>query len=337
MVRFERLGWSSVFCSLGVAIATISLAPAVARADNYADKMFAEKSHDFRIVGRGTTTQHKFDFTNPYNETVHIAAVRTSCGCTTPTLTTDTLNTHETGSVVATFNTDTFIGQKAATITVVFDRPRYAEVQLKVSGFIRTDITFDPPEVAFGEVATGEELERDVVITHTGNSKWEILDVRSHCNNLRVRLDPAERSGNQVRYRMSVRMDHSMPEGEIRERLTLISNDRNFPTTEMAISGRIRPTIAISPANVSMGTVTTTATAEKKLVIRGDEPFEIVDVECADNRFTFEVPVGAKQLHMLKMTFAGDGTDAAISQEIRVITNKPGKTATCVVTGTIAN
>lgn len=337
MVRFERLDWWSVSFALGCVVAIGSLTASVARADNYADKMFQEKSHDFRIVGRGTTTQHKFDFTNIYNEDVHVAAVRTSCGCTTPTLTQDTLKTHETASVVATFNTDTFIGQKAATITVVFDRPRYAEVQLKVSGFIRTDITFDPPEVAFGEVATGEELEREVVITHTGNSNWEILDVRSHCNNLRVRLNPAERNGSQVRYRMSVRMDQSMPEGEIRERLTLISNDRSFPTTEMAISGRIRPTIAISPANVSMGTVTATANAEKKLVVRGDEPFEIVDVECADERFTFEVPVGAKKLHMLKMTFAGDGTNAAISQEIRVITSRPGKTATCVVTGTIAN
>ncbi len=337
MVRIEPRGWSSLFFAIPCVVACGLLTASVAKAENYADKMFKEKSHDFRIVGRGTTTQYQFDFTNPYNEDVHIAGVRTSCGCTTPTISTDTVKTHETGSVIATFNTNSFIGQKAATITVVFDRPKYAEVQLKVSGFIRTDISFDPPEVAFGEVGAGELLEREVVITHTGNTNWEILDVRSHCDNLRVRLNPAEKVGNQIRYRMQVRMNESMPEGDIRERLTLISNDRSFPTTEMSISGRVRPTIAISPDSVSLGTLTSTGNGEKKLVVRGDEPFEITDVECADERFKFEVPVGSKKLHMVKLIFTGDGTDVAISQEIRVRTNRPGKTATCVVTGTIAD
>jgi hypothetical protein len=196
--------------------------------------MFPVTSHDFRTVGRGTKSEYHFEFTNPYQEDVHIAKVRTSCGCTTPSVTQDTVKTHETAAVVATFNTRTHIGQKAATVTVVFDKPYYAEVQLKVSGFIRTDITFDPPEVAFGEIPEGQPREREVVITHSGNRDWKITDVRSHCTNLQVRLDPPERTTSTVRYRMLVRLDDSMDDGDFRERLTLISNDRDFPTTEMA-------------------------------------------------------------------------------------------------------
>lgn len=310
-----------------------------AAGQSWADKMFVEsKSHDFRIVGRGTKTQHHFEFTNPYEEDVHIKSVRTSCGCTTPTLTQDTIRTHETAAVVATFNTNTFIGQKAATITVVFDRPSYAEVQLKVSGFIRTDITFDPPEVNFGELRAGQTSEREVVITHSGNSNWQINDVRSHCPSLQVRLNPAERTPGMVRYRMLVRTDGTMPEGEIRERLTLISNDRDFPTTEMAIAGRIRPAVMISPAAVSLGTTSPNSSIEKRLVVRADEPFEILDVLCADERMEFEVPVGAKKVQFVKMRFHGDNTTTPISQEVRVVTNLPGKkSATCVVTGTVGN
>lgn len=333
MARVERRG----LVVLGLALVWFSpwLASS-ASADNWADKMFTEKTHDFRIVGRGTKCEYHFDFTNLYNEEVKIASVRTSCGCTTPTVTKDTLKTHETASVVATFNTSTFIGQKAATITVVFAKPKFAEVQLKVSGFIRTDITFDPPEIAFGEIPPGEEREREVTITHSGNSNWEITDVRSHCANLRVRLNPAERSGSQVRYRMSVRMDSDMPEGDIRERLTLISNDRNFPTTEMAISGRVRPAVSVSPDSVPLNTVAPTGSAQKNLIVRGEEPFEITDVLCADDRFEFEVPTGKKKLHMVKMRFTGDGTDKPISQEVRIVTGLPGKkSASCIVTGTI--
>ncbi len=307
-----------------------------APAQEWAQKMFEVKTHDFRTVGRGTKCAYHFELTNPYEEDVHITAVRTSCGCTTPTITKKTLKTHETGAVVATFNTSTHIGSKAATITVVFDKPYYAEVQLKVSGFIRTDITFDPPEVAFGEIPAGQSREREVVITHNGNSNWEITDVRSHCSSLEVRLNPAERTAGKVSYRMSVRMKEDMKEGEIRERLTLISNDRDFPTTEMAISGRIRPVVSVSPAAVSLGTTKLDGVVEKRLIVRADEPFEVADVLCADDRFEFEVPLGRKKLHFVKLRFRADGSADRIAQEIKIVTDLPGdKSASCVVTGTI--
>lgn len=333
MVNVVRRDWLTSLLALGIGSLLLTSDSA---AQDWAEKMFTEKSHDFRTVGRGTKCEYHFEFKNIYEEDLHIAAVRTSCGCTTPSVTKDSLKTHETAAVVAKFNTRTHIGQKAATITVVFDKPYYAEVQLNVSGFIRTDITFEPAEVAFGEIPSGQSREREVVITHRGNSNWKITDVRSHCTNLQVRLNPAERSPGQVSYRMLVRMDDKMEEGDIRERLTLISNDRDFPTTEMAISGRVRPVVSVSPAAVGLGTLGVDGVAEKRLVVRGDEPFEIADVVCADERFEFVVPVGSKKVHFVKLRFRADGTPARIAQEIRILTNLPGKkSASCVVTGTI--
>jgi hypothetical protein len=311
--------------------------PSDVAAQSWADKMFKVTKHDFRTVGRGTKAEFYFEFTNLYEEDVHVSAVRTSCGCTTPTLTSDTLTTHQTAAVVATFNTNTFIGQKAATITVVFDKPKYAEVQLNVSGFIRTDITFDPPEINYGELAAGQAAEQEVVITHNGNSQWQITDVRSHCKHLQVRLNPAERTASTVRYRMLVKLDDSMSEGDIHERLTLISNDTSFPTTEMAVTGRIRPTVDVSPATVSLGTTTVHGKSDTRLVVRADEPFGIVDVHCGDGRFSFDVPTGTKKVHFVKMHFSGDGSDEPIAQEVRIVTDLPGdKSASCVVTGRIA-
>jgi len=307
------------------------------QAENWADKMFKVQSHDFRTVGRGAKAEFDFELTNLYEEDVHIAAVRSSCGCTTPSVTKDTLKTHETGAVVATFNTSTFIGKKGATFTVVFDKPYYAEVQLKVSGYIRTDITFDPPEVAFGEFRSGKAQQRDIVISHTGDSNWRITDVRSHCDHLKVSLSPPELSPGLVRYRMHVTMQEDVPEGEIQERLTLISNDRSFPTTEMAISGRARSALSVSPAAVTLGTTSADAVVEKRLVVKGEEPFSVKEVICDDERFAFEIPVGSKKLHFVKMKFQGDGKATQISQTIRIVTDLPGDcSADCIVTGTLA-
>ena len=57
-----------------------------------------------------------------------------------------TLAPGETSGIVATFNTSAFLGAKAATVTVVFDQPYFAEVRLTVSGEILTDVQFEPSE-----------------------------------------------------------------------------------------------------------------------------------------------------------------------------------------------
>jgi hypothetical protein len=305
-----------------------------ANAEHWTAKVIEERSFDFRTVGRGTKCEHHFEIKNPLSVPIHVKAVRSSCGCTSPTLTKDTIAPGETSAVIAVFNTSSFVGKKSATITVVFDKPYFSEVQLKVSGYIRTDVTFDPPEVAFGEFAAGDEREQEIVITHTGNTKWAITDVRSHCDHLRVRLDTPERTGNQVRYRMVVQTKSTIPEGDLRERLTLISNDRNFPTTEMTIEGRVRETLSVSPAAVNLGSTAPDGIVEQRLVVKGEDPFEIREVVCSDNRFSFEIPEGKKKLHFVKLRFEGDGGEGDITQSVKIVTDLVGdKSASCMVTG----
>ncbi len=47
---------------------------------------------------------------------------------------------------------------------------------------------------------------------------------------------------------------------------------------------------------------------EKRLVVRGEEPFAITQVVCADDRFEFDVPAGTKKLHFVKMRFSADAS-----------------------------
>ena len=335
--RFPLIAAALAVCSLASAVnAQVTVSSQSTSSQNWAAKMFAKTSHDFRTVGRGAKCEYHFEFSNLYEEPVHIAAVRSSCGCTTPTVTQNTLKTHEKASVVAKFNTSTFIGQKSAVITVVFDKPYYAEVQLKVSGFIRTDITFDPPEVAFGEIPSGGTSQQDIVITHTGNTNWKITDVRSNCDDLEVQLSKPTVTPGMVRYRMRVNVLDSMPEGDVRERLTLISNDSSFPTTEMSINGRIRPSLSVSPEAISFGTAKPGSVVEKRLVVRGDEAFTINEILCADTRFEFDKPSGSKKLHFVKMRFKAGTAPDRIGQQVMIKTDlKEGKSVTCVVTGAI--
>lgn len=310
--------------------------PGVVRADDWARKMFKETSHDFRTVGRGAVAEHHFEFRNPYQETVRVASVRTSCGCTTPSVTKKLLAAGETAAVVAKFNTETHVGQKNATITVVFDKPYYSEVQFKVQGNIRTEVTFDPPEVNFGELAPGQEKVQEILITRIGSSPWQIQDVRSLCTDLAVSLEPPIRTPQGIAYKMKVAAKKTLPAGDLRERLTLVTSDPRFPTIDMAVSGRIRSGLEVSPASLGLGTVKTGASVEKKLVIRAEEVFAIRSVKSDDPRFRFEIPEGQKKLHFVQVFFDADQATGNVSREIRIETDLgAGKSAECLATVTI--
>ena len=95
-----------------------SLAAHTAHAAAWVDKMITDREHDFGPVARGADTVYRFPVKNIYKQDIELVNVRTSCGCTSPTLEKRVLKTGETGFVVATFNTRTFTGLHGATLTL---------------------------------------------------------------------------------------------------------------------------------------------------------------------------------------------------------------------------
>lgn len=346
MIRMQYRLIPAIFFALSIASGGLLLAqpsasvagsPAKPTGNNWAKLMFPITDHDFRTVGRGAVAEYHFEFTNPYKEDVRIASVRTSCGCTTPSVTKNSLASRETAAVVAKFNTSTYVGDHSATVTVVFDKPYYNEVQLKVRGTIRTDVTFSPAEVNFGELLSGQIKRQEIVVTYTGGSNWEIKDVRSLCSDLTVALPAPERGPGLVRYRMVIGTKDSLPEGDLRERLTLITNDQRFPTIDMAVVGRVRPSLEVSPASVSLGQLTSGTTVEKRLVVRAEEEFEVTAASSPDPRFSFELPEGKRKLHFVKVSFTADGNVGGVSGTVEITTDlgTQGKKAECLFNGTI--
>src|SRR6476469_8281405 len=167
-------------------------------ADAWATKMFSESKHDFGTVARGSDTSFKFAAKNIYKQEVELLSVRSSCGCTTPTVEKKVLKTGEIGYVTATFNTRTFTGIHGATLTVAVrwndnGNWRHGEAQLRVDGNIRGDVVFTPGAVKFDSVDQGTKAEQKVGVTYQGRSSWKIVDVRGASDGIEVELTPTQR------------------------------------------------------------------------------------------------------------------------------------------------
>ena len=181
-----------------VVIALCSARPAAA---DWARDMFEVTQHEFGTIAAGAKAEFAFKFTNKYLYDVHVARVRSSCGCSDVRVTKDSLATYESSEVVASINSERLRGDQSSTLTVIFDKPRYAEVQLKVTVYIRGDILLEPSGFDFGEVEQGAEASRKLTVTHYGDADWKIVDVLGNADHLECELGEPVVSGNRVSYR----------------------------------------------------------------------------------------------------------------------------------------
>jgi hypothetical protein len=318
-----------VFVSLG-------LSAAEGLSQEWAQKLFKTTSHDFGSVARGAKAEFAFELVNCYKEQIHVASVRSSCGCTTPTASKTAINTWEKAEIVASLNTRSFTGQKNATITVTIDQPFYAEVQLTIAAYIRRDVVFTPGAVQFGAIAQGKPAQQIVDVAYAGRDDWRIVDVRSANPHLEVELNEKERGAGRVTYAMLVRLDDATASGYILDQLTVVTNDRNMMTIPLAVEGRVVAPLSVSPGSLVLGVLTPGETVAKQLVVRGNEPFRILKMECSDPSFRFEPSTEAKELHIVPVTFTASQEGAKIAETIVITTDLGGGArAECKVTATV--
>src|SRR5262245_28759201 len=286
--------------SVSLAIIALALLPAAVSAKEWAQKMFQATNHDFGHVARGAKAEFAFELQNVYEEDIQIADVRTSCGCTTPTISKPTLKTWEKGTIVATLNTRSFVGQRNSTLTVIIDKPFYAEVQLTIAGYIHSDVDFQPGVAALGEIEQGTSGEQAISVTYRGGGNWQIADVRSANTHLEVELGDPIRQPGLVSYKMIVRVKADAPAGILQDQLTLVTNDQRMPTVVLPVEGRVTPPLAVNPSPLLFGTLTAGQSATKQLVVTGKQPFRVLSITCDSEALQCKTnPEVAKKVHLV--------------------------------------
>jgi hypothetical protein len=247
-----------------------------------------------------------------------------------------TVASGEQGAIRAVFNTRSFTGQRSATITVVFDQPRYTEVQLQVRGYIRRDVVFEPNCVDFGAVREGEAAQRVIGVEYAGRNDWQITAARVPDQYLSVETRETKRSSGRVGYELTVRLAANAPAGNIDTELMLETNDWRGNRVPLTVTGQIVPPLSVSPALLYLGDVRGGQGLKTRLVVRAVEPFRITAVECDDPRFGFEIGQEAKALHFIPVTFQAGSEAGKLSTKIRICTDlSGGKSVEVTATATI--
>ncbi len=292
----------SLVCTL-IALSVTSLFSENVAGQDWARKMFAEVSHDFGVVAAGSETVHRFEFENLYMEDVHIASVRSSCGCTTPSIEKDLVKTREKGAIVAKFNTQIFRGTKQATLTVLIDRPYRAEVQLIVRGNIQANVSFEPGSVQFGDIMVGSGATRTVRMIQRGNPGWEITDVKTTFDDkkIKVRLRGPDKTVNSTSYDISVELADSIEQGYVSGELFVETNEGiRYP---LNFSGRIAAPLELSPNVLPLAPLTTGEVVKRRILLRAEKPFRITRIETTNADLSLSAQNKQDKLHVIEVMY----------------------------------
>ncbi|MCC6125539.1 MAG: DUF1573 domain-containing protein [Pirellulales bacterium] len=312
-----------------ISLVLLLVMAASANSQEWAKKMFSETTHDFKTVARGAKAEYTFTIENKYEEDAHISACFSSCECTTPQIEKRFLKTWEKTELKAVVNTKDYFGQRDTTITVKFDAPFPAEVQVHIHARIRGDVVMQPEQAQFGTVKLGSTLQRQIRISYAGRSDWQILRVESANPALEGEAVQASRAGNQVSYNLLATLKGNAPAGYVNDNLFLITNDRDsraarIPVPVVAI---IASPLTVQPNPLLIGVIKKGEPASKQLVVRSTSsaptPFRITGVRSDDPRFEIKPTAESKTMHLLPVTFKGSDAPGRITAKLLLETDLP--------------
>jgi len=309
---------------------------AQAQSNAWARKMFNKTKHDFGVVARGSDVQYRFKIKNIYKQTVHIADVKTTCGCSAASPTKRTLKTFETSEVVVTMNTQRFSRRKDTNLIVTFDRPLYAKVTIPITAYIRTDVVITPGSVNFGAVDEGTPAEKTISITYAGRSNWKINKVKIGNRHLTAKLTETNRRGGRVQYSLTLQLDGSVPVGSLRDQITLVTDDANSPYVPVRVLARVESEFTATAS--SLGTVQAGQPKVFNVVVRGRKSFQIEKIDCTNSPDCFQAKISeqSRRIHVVPVTFTPPEKEGLFRETLNIKIAGRDQPVTLEISGRIA-
>ncbi|MGL4552281.1 MAG: DUF1573 domain-containing protein [Gemmataceae bacterium] len=262
------------------ALAAVAAWTAAAPAQGWAEKMFPKGlTHDFGSQPRGAQTTHAFPITNPYAVPMEITEVKSGCGCVTASAAKRTLGPRETTVIEVRMDGTRYVGSKSVGVRVTVGPKFISSAELRVSAFGRTDVVFNPGQVAFGSVAAGETPTKTVDVEYAGPLDWRINEVLARDVPYTVEMRENFRRPGQVGYRMTVTLKKDAPVGPLKHELTLRTNDPATPAVAVLVEGQVQSSLSVSPASLSLGVIRPSDALTRRVVVKGATPFTVTEVK----------------------------------------------------------
>jgi cytochrome c553 len=163
----KKIAVTAAICfAMGIGMAWIVQSGSMAVAQTSHPKMkFEEESFDFGKINEGAIVEHVFKFTNIDEDTLKIAEVKASCGCTAALLSANNIPPNGSGEIKATFNSRGKSGSIRKTISVRIDDAKRTVQVISFTAFVEAKAGMEKTSSHPGEMS-GSYFEGKCVNCH---------------------------------------------------------------------------------------------------------------------------------------------------------------------------
>jgi hypothetical protein len=276
---------------------------------SWAAQLFPERNIDLGTVARGSKIRHSFKLVNRTDHEIHIAAHKAKCGCTDVHLGASDIPPGTQTVIEATLDTNKAKadGYKPSGLTLIIDRPRYAEVDLNLSCFIRGDVTLNPGQLEFGAVQRTAGKSIAVTLSYVGTMpNWGIVKSQHTSHHLAARVQEQSRSADgHVQYTVTASLKPTVSPGIFKDVIRLETNDPSVQTIPISVTANVQSAVAVAPSILSLGSVKPGAVITKRVHIRSvqGQPFKVASLKSTRDALTATSDQDAKALHVVDLAF----------------------------------
>lgn len=253
-----------------------------AGAESWIESILPERSFDAGTVARGSKVRHSFPLVNRLDQDVKISTWKTKCGCTEVRVGAMTIPPGTQTTIEAVIDTTKFLGYKPSGLTLVLERPTYAEIPLDLSCFIRGDVSLNPGLADFGTVirSAGSKPTLTLGLTYQGSQvNWGVTRMQNRIPYVAARLQEQSRSpGGPVLYQLTVTLDPAEVNGFVKDEIILFTNDTTAPTIPVAVSAQVQSAVTVSPSPLLLGPIKAGQVIKKSVLVRSSRPFKLTDL-----------------------------------------------------------
>jgi hypothetical protein len=292
-----------------------------AQAGSWADALFTDLSKDFGTVPRGPLLTHPFHIKNNTQSTLHVTVERVSCGCVNATALAGVVPPGEETAILTQMDTTRFEGVKTVKIYVRFDQPRFEQVELWVQANSRDDVTVTPEAINFGQVKRGTTPAAHSAVTFRGGLHWQVQGVHCESNYVRVAIQEQRRQAYEVTYQLTAQLRSDAPVGKWYTDIWVRTNNPATPRVRIPVNVEIESALSVSPPLVDLGQVKIGGQAQRKVIVRGVQPFRIVEVKGGEGELAvLDTSNDSRPVHVLAITLRPNQA-GEFKRQLRILTD----------------
>lgn len=210
---------------------------------------FEATTHDFGPVAEGEEATYTFAFTNTGDAELRLVEVRPSCGCTTPSYTTEAVAPGAQGEVVVAYDSQGRPGPFRKTIRVAAQSgsERLTEV-LTITGEVvpetieggvtQGSVRFETDVYDLGAVRAGQAVRHTFRMQHQGTRPLRITEARSVPDGAEIELPTGPIFADDL-VEIAVVVPAEQVEGDFDYAFVLTTDDEVQPQKSLRLTGRV--------------------------------------------------------------------------------------------------